>query len=265
MAAWIPDDPNDYLDAIHQPRPHGWEDDYAPWRHVYAPGFRRLSQTVWPNVNCAQLQQALRLLVPIAVALIPADLPIKVRNVQPSDWSSLPDEQIRDAWDRTNMLFAKVVLCAVSLQILHLIITGQAGSGITIDNLPADLTDVIETLRHLPDTGFNAVRELKIQLATYRFASHDNKFWNDEVLNKPQVASDFRQFALQRHPPFLETFANGDLATIASLKAIKIWYHQRFPNRPLGEIMHWVPDPKRIKAARKETVHEIAVIGPAHP
>jgi hypothetical protein len=195
----------------------------------------------------------------MAVRLIPDDLKAAVPAVQPEDWTKLPDEQIRSAWNGHNMGFSKIILSVVSLQILQLVRIGKAGPGVSIDSPPVDPERTLEILLNFRDTGaFNAVKELKLQLAVYVLGGHDPRYWEDEVVTKPHVAQDFKSRTFQRHDEFLKSFAKGDPATKATLELISAWASQRFSPKVFGVIQPVYRDVNRTKAAQRERVKEIS-------
>ena len=255
---WIPADPNTYLDPIHGSPPPDWEREFANWRFCYGPGFIRLAQKVRPGLSGTQLIREMRPLVPLAIRLIPDDLKAAVPAVQPDDWDELPDDQIRRAINTQKMGFAKLILCVVSLQILQLVRTGKAGTGISIGNPPHDPEKTLGVLANFNDAGaFNAVKELKLQLAVYVMGGHDPKFWEEEVVKKPHIAQEFKNRAFQKHDEFLISFAKGDPVTMANLQLIKSWASAQFKGKVFGNIQPIYRDINRTKAASREQSQEI--------
>lgn len=254
MAAWIPHDPNEYLDAIHTTPPPDWETAYAGWRYSYAPGLKKLSRQIEPGINCTTLLKNLKPFVPLAIKLVPEDL-TSACDTHQEDWKTLPSQQIRDVWNNRNMLFAKIVLTAITLEIWRLAKTGAAGKHVNLKTDEGSMVAALASLRALPDSASNVVKKLKVQLATSQFSAFDSDFWETEVVNKPDVAADFKAATLQHNTAFLKTFAKGNLVTIRTLRDIKAWHSTKSFERPLGVIAHKNGDDKRI-AAEREIAHE---------
>jgi hypothetical protein len=256
---WIPEHPNDFLEESHtrptNDRPVDWETNYAPWRYCYAPGFRRLARAAVPDSNCVDVQKALAPYVSIAVMLVPQTLKDSIATVQKNTWTKLPPDQIRHAWDTANMGFAKIVLALVALQVLCF---AKANGLDGLDN-EGNLKDAEELFRQLvvaPNVGSPDVfKEVKIHLATYRFVQHDSAFWIREVVEHTTNADSFKEYTRFK-PKFLKSFAQGDLATIRSLRLIREWFERNFPNRALGRIGYVDTEDGRVKAASKEKVKE---------
>jgi hypothetical protein len=255
---WIPTDPNTYLDPIAGSPPADWEREFANWRFCYGPAFLRLAQNVRPGINGSNLIKELRPLVPLAVELIPLELKSAVHAVQPDDWSELPDDQIRRAINGKNMGFSKLILCIVSLQILQLVRTGKAGPGISIGAPPVDKDRTLEVLANFKDANaFNAVKELKLQLAVYVLGGHDPDFWDKEVIKKLHVAQEFKSRTFQKYDEFLQSFAKGEPVTFANLQLIHSWAAEKFKPKVFGQIQPILRDINRTKAAQRERVQEI--------
>jgi hypothetical protein len=263
VATWIPYDPDDFLEKAHfdpaYGRPVDWQINYAPWRYCYAPGFRRIALTIIPGINCSMLQRGLAPFVSTAARLVPDSLKSQVSAVQPDDWTRLPPEQIRNAWSTENMGFAKIVLALIALQVLALVEAGATKRYATLENgVLADPDGLFQFLVNLNNfRTLNVFDKIKLHLATYSFTAHDEEFWNHDVLAKPNVVSDFRNYTGQFDQEFLSSFADGELVTIQTLISISAWTSNQFPNIALGRITYHHKDLQRVRAARKESVKDV--------
>jgi len=256
VAILIPENPDDYLDAINNPRSLDWESDYGHTRHLYVPAFHRLAQEIAPGISCPQLQKAIRPLIPVTELLIPDGLKARIHASQPDDWIDFSDDQIRDAWAPANMIFAKIVMCLVSLQVFYFVKSGALGDAAAVKKLTDSPIAFKAALDSVEEPRINVLKNPNLQLATYRFSSHDPKHWNEDVFANEELRSSFRNETLQKKPAFAKSFAAGALATKSTLETIAKW-HKKILDKPLGEIMYDSPDLERIKAAQKERVREI--------
>ncbi len=264
MTNWIPLEPDHYLDPVHfgtgYDRPIDWQLDYAPWKYLYAPGFKELAMRALGVTTCAGLQKRARPFVPLAIMVVPPKLREAVKEVQPQDWTKLPDDQIRNAWDADNMGFAKVVLSLILLQVLIFQKQGLIGAKLNLNK--SQLSDAeyerlrgeLQNLR--PAAGLNVFEEIKAHLATYAFLKHENKFWKTTVVDAEETARNFRSETFQFHMEFLPSFADGELATIETLVTIRDWLAKKFPDEDPGRIIfvHAQERQRKVRACRKETV-----------
>lgn len=264
-ASWIPKDPNAYLHPIHLAAgaalPVEWQNDYARWRHGYAPGFDHLVNSIFSGSSCSVFCRMAAPLEVVSARLIPDDLKALVRVNNPDDWDMLPDAQIRHVWNNNNVLFAKIVLSLTALQILVFVKNGkvkghklgQRNKIVTDTGAKFDANKLIEALESLSVPHEETVfPDINIHLAVYQFLSHDTDFWQ-RVIDDHNLVESFKNDTFQIGEKFLSTFKDGGLITIATSQLIKKWVDTHFKGTDLGAL-RYVHLTKRSRAASQEVV-----------
>lgn len=202
--------------------PHDWESTFGGYRYFYAPGVNLFIRSELELSSRTAFEKAAAEFRDEAPKQISDKLKSQVYSPQ-NDWESLGPKQIKGLFGTANLVFAKLVVGLV----------------------------VVQMIANKKKVKVNVFERFPFHAAIFHFANFDPKFFREEIIQVDEVFREFSSRVFQKKQ-FAESFAKRHPATLRTVRVMEAWMEQTFPDRPQGTI--FAHDERKQTASEKETV-----------